>query len=67
MGFDGEGWRGYDVEPLHNRLVVFWSDNRVPHEVKPAHAERFAISVWYGDAAAIAEAKEAERPITARP
>jgi hypothetical protein len=35
--------------------------------VKPAHAERFAISVWYGDAAAIAEAKEAERPITARP
>jgi hypothetical protein len=47
--------------------VVFWSDNRVPHEVKPAHAERFAISVWYGDAAAIAEAKEAERPITARP
>ena len=67
MGFDGEGWRGYDVEPRHNRLVVFWSDNRVPHEVKPAHAERFAISVWYGDAAAIAEAKEAERPITARP
>ena len=68
MGFGGESWRGYDVEPRHNRLVVFWSDNRVPHEVMPAHAERFAISVWYGDAADIAEAKKADRPITkARP
>lgn len=48
-GSDGS-WRGVDVEPRHNRLVLFWSDRRVPHEVLPSHADRFAVSVWYGDA-----------------
>ena len=36
-----------DVAPLANRLVLFWSDARVPHEVLPSHADRYAVSIWY--------------------
>ena len=47
-----DAWRGYDVEPLDGRLVLFWSDPRVPHEVMRTEGkDRFAISVWYGDPA----------------
>jgi hypothetical protein len=35
-----------DVEPLANRLLVFWSDGRVPHEVLAAHSLRYAATVW---------------------
>ena len=35
------------LAPLLDRLVIFWSDKRVPHEVLPAHRERLAISVWF--------------------
>ena len=35
-----------DVAPLANRLIVFWSDDRVPHSVLPTHAPRFAVSAW---------------------
>ena len=38
-----------DVAPLDNRLVLFWSDTRVPHEVRPTHAARYAVSIWYHD------------------
>ena len=38
-----------DVAPIADRLVVFFSDERVPHEVLPAHAERFAITHWFYD------------------
>jgi hypoxia-inducible factor (prolyl hydroxylase) len=38
-----------DVAPLSNRLCLFWSDARVPHEVLPTHEERYALSVWYED------------------
>ena len=38
-----------DVEPVADRLVLFYSDYRVPHEVLPAHAERYAITLWYFD------------------
>ena len=37
-----------DVAPLLNRCVIFWSDSRVPHEVLPSHADRYALSIWYG-------------------
>ena len=43
-----------DVAPLCNRLVLFWSDARVPHEVLPTHAMRYAVSVWYHDAQTMA-------------
>ena len=38
------------ITPLANRLVLFWSDARVPHEVLPAFKARYAVSVWYSDA-----------------
>ena len=40
-----------DVAPLADRLVLFYADYRVPHEVLPAHDERLAITAWYFDGA----------------
>lgn len=50
-----------DVEPLHGRLVLFWSDSRCPHEVLPAYKERYAVSVWISDVDALSSAAAAER------
>ena len=36
-----------DIEPLDNRLLIFFSDSRCPHEVLESAASRFALSVWY--------------------
>ena len=58
----GRGVKGggvVDVLPMHNRLVLFWSDARVPHEVRPTHAPRYAVSVWYHDAASHASSCDA--------
>ena len=49
-----------DVAPLGGRLLLFWSDSRCPHEVLPAHRERYAVSIWFSDAAAVEAAAEAE-------
>uniref|UniRef100_A0A3Q3WQQ2 hypoxia-inducible factor-proline dioxygenase n=1 Tax=Mola mola TaxID=94237 RepID=A0A3Q3WQQ2_MOLML len=46
-----------DVQPLFDRLLFFWSDRRNPHEVQPSYSSRYAITVWYFDAAERAEAK----------
>ena len=41
-----------NIEPLFDRLLIFWSDRRNPHEVKPAYDTRYAItgmpsaSIW---------------------
>ncbi|KAK9961876.1 hypothetical protein ABG768_007274 [Culter alburnus] len=53
-----------NIEPLFDRLLIFWSDRRNPHEVKPAFATRYAITVWYFDAKERAEAKEKYRLAT---
>lgn len=38
-----------EVGPLCDRLVLFWSDRRCPHEVLPSHRDRYAITVWFFD------------------
>ena len=35
-----------DVEPLNDRLVLFYADYRVPHEVLPTRRERTVIVGW---------------------
>lgn len=38
-----------DIDPKADRLVLFWSDRRNPHEVMPVYRPRFAITIWYMD------------------
>ena len=35
-----------NIEPLFDRLLIFWSDRRNPHEVKPAYATRYDPCLW---------------------
>lgn len=50
-----------DVEPLLDRLVVFHSDERVPHAVLPTGPnERRAVTMWYFDAAELARGDESD-------
>ena len=38
-----------DINPIFNRLVLFYSDHRCPHEVSLSFKERFALTVWFID------------------
>jgi len=42
------------VAPLHNRLVVFLPDWRVPHEVLAASVERYALTTWFTESTSYA-------------
>ncbi|XP_060711903.1 uncharacterized protein egln2 [Hemiscyllium ocellatum] len=55
-----------NIEPLFDRLLIFWSDRRNPHEVKPAFATRYAITVWYFDGKERVAAKERFRKASAQ-
>lgn len=48
--FPEGGQQVANIEPLLDRILFFWSDRRNPHEVQPAHATRYAITLWYFDA-----------------
>uniref|UniRef100_A0A8C7XLD6 hypoxia-inducible factor-proline dioxygenase n=1 Tax=Oryzias sinensis TaxID=183150 RepID=A0A8C7XLD6_9TELE len=54
-----------DIKPLFDRLLVFWSDRRNPHEVQPSFSTRYAITVWYFDFEERAEAKRRFKKVTA--
>ena len=41
--------RTANIAPLFDRALIFWSDERNPHEVMPAHRSRYAVTVWYFD------------------
>uniref|UniRef100_A0A2K5DNK6 hypoxia-inducible factor-proline dioxygenase n=1 Tax=Aotus nancymaae TaxID=37293 RepID=A0A2K5DNK6_AOTNA len=47
-----------NIDPLSDRLLIFWSDRRNPHEVKPAYTTRYTINVWYFDAKERAAVKD---------
>ena len=50
-----------DVEPIGDRLVLFYSDSRCPHEVMPVHChDRYAITLWFFDSIEKREAASAE-------
>lgn len=55
---EGKANYAIDIEPKFDRLLLFWSDRRNPHEVQPAYATRYAITVWYFDGDERARAKE---------
>lgn len=38
-----------EIAPIFNRLLLFWSDIRCPHEVLPCYRERFAVTAWFID------------------
>merc|ERR1712224_1105977 len=40
----------HDVQPIGNRLLVFWATEKCPHEVLPnLGADRFAVTTWVRD------------------
>eukprot|EP01047_Picozoa_sp_COSAG01_P045461 COSAG01_NODE_4188_length_5258_cov_53.863927_3_plen_106_part_00 len=38
------------VEPLADRLLLFFSDKRCPHLVEPAWQHRYAVTCWFTNA-----------------
>ncbi|XP_007441750.2 egl nine homolog 3 [Python bivittatus] len=46
-----------NVDPILDRLLIFCSDQLNPHQVKPAYATRYTVTVWYFDAKQRAKAK----------
>jgi hypoxia-inducible factor (prolyl hydroxylase) len=45
------------IQPVADRLVLFWSDERVPHEVSEASKNRFTVTIWFFDTIEWEEAK----------
>ncbi|XP_068689110.1 prolyl hydroxylase EGLN3-like isoform X3 [Montipora foliosa] len=47
--YPGGGEQAVRILPILDRLLLFWSDRRNPHEVEPSHDVRYAITLWYFD------------------
>jgi hypothetical protein len=43
------GVQPVDVQPVGDRLCLFWADTRVRHEVLPAASDRCAVMMWFED------------------
>jgi hypothetical protein len=53
-----------DIAPIRHRLVIFWSDERVPHAVTPtADEDRCAVTFWFFDDAELNRTQGAGTPI----
>ncbi|GMH60343.1 hypothetical protein TrLO_g3803 [Triparma laevis f. longispina] len=46
------------IEPSLGRVVLFWSDERVPHEVLESCGERFCVTIWFFDGEEWEKARE---------
>ncbi len=47
---DEEGLENHvDLDPVGDRLLIFFSDTRVPHQVLETRHPRYAITTWYFD------------------
>lgn len=47
--YPGGSEEAVKILPKLDRLLLFWSDRRNPHEVEPSHDVRYAITLWYFD------------------
>lgn len=53
------------IAPLGGRVVLFWSDYRVPHEVLQTWAPRYTVTLWYYDHDERARALESDHALGA--
>ena len=45
--YDAKTQKCPETESNHEaRLLLFWSDKRVPHAVLPSHSNRYAVTIW---------------------
>ena len=56
-----------DIAPLADRLVLFFADFRVPHEVLPTYAVRLAVTLWYFDKEEHAQALARSKVTSSQP
>jgi len=55
-----------DVKPVFNRLLLFWSNEEVPHEVLSSFRDRAAVSIWYVCARECLQTEEAFTRLVAK-
>eukprot|EP00928_Gymnodinium_smaydae_P045313 TRINITY_DN30229_c0_g1_i1.p1 TRINITY_DN30229_c0_g1~~TRINITY_DN30229_c0_g1_i1.p1 ORF type:complete len:588 (-),score=132.62 TRINITY_DN30229_c0_g1_i1:96-1859(-) len=56
-----------DLEPVANRLLLFWATEECPHEVLPALRDRYAMTIWFRDGRALDAAALADTSLRCTP